>query len=124
MADVLLQPCTMTNASDSVEEHFKRCKHANPITPIWQCLNINHVVTTCFLAMGLSHEVSAWTRAIALCRRGWVFALKRDFPNLRFSLNGMVDSCNEAAALLGHGHDIEGLEGIMIGRAAYHCTLS
>lgn len=54
------------------------------------------------------------------CRRGWVFALKRDFPDLQFSLNGVVDGCHEAAVI--NEHEIRGghLQGVMIGRAAYN----
>lgn len=56
----------------------------------------------------------------AQCRRGWVFALKRDFPDLDFSLNGVVDGCHEAAAVIEHQHAGQNLHGVMIGRAAYH----
>jgi tRNA-dihydrouridine synthase len=52
-----------------------------------------------------------------------VYALKRDFPDLDFSLNGGVESCHGAAAALAHGADGPGgarLAGVMIGRAAYH----
>lgn len=36
------------------------------------------------------------------CRREWAWALKRDFPHLQFSLNGAVQSCHEATAVLQH----------------------
>lgn len=55
-----------------------------------------------------------------VCRRGWVYALKRDFPSLDFSLNGVVDSCHEAAAVNGFSHEGAQTHGVMIGRAAYH----
>ena len=62
--------------------------------------------------------------SIAAARRWeWVYALKRDFPDLDFSLNGGVESCHGAAAALAHGADGPGgarLAGVMIGRAAYH----
>ena len=45
----------------------------------------------------------AWPRARAARaarRREWVWALKRDFPHLAFSLNGQVEGCHAAAAAL------------------------
>lgn len=55
------------------------------------------------------------------CRYEWVFALKRDFPHLSFSLNGGVQSCQSGAAALQLA-PLEGaaLTGVMIGRAAYN----
>ncbi|ADO42831.1 tRNA dihydrouridine(20/20a) synthase DusA [Ketogulonicigenium vulgare] len=44
-----------------------------------------------------------------------VFAMKAAFPDLHISLNGGVKSLAEAQALLDRG-----LDGVMIGRAAYH----
>lgn len=38
----------------------------------------------------------------ACARWQWVYALKRDFPHLHFSLNGGVQSCHHAAAFLQH----------------------
>lgn len=63
-------------------------------------------------------------------RREWVWALKRDFPHLAFSLNGQVAGCHAAAHALaapvpgpqaGSGSGAAGarIEGVMIGRAAY-----
>jgi len=64
-------------------------------------------------------------------RREWVWALKRDFPHLAFSLNGQVECSAVAARALaapvpapacGAGPGAAGggrLEGVMIGRAAY-----
>ena len=63
-------------------------------------------------------------------RREWVWALKRDFPHLAFSLNGQVEGCHAAACALaapvpgskaGSGSGAAGarIEGVMIGRAAY-----
>ena len=50
-----------------------------------------------------------------------MFALKRDFPHLSFSLNGGVQSCESGAAALQLA-PLEGaaLSGVMIGRAAYN----
>ena len=55
-----------------------------------------------------------------LCRREWVWALGRDFPELEFSLNGVVQDCHEAAAALQHSQEGAHVHGVMIGRAAYH----
>ncbi len=49
-----------------------------------------------------------------------MWALKRDFPELEFSLNGVVQDCHEAAAALQHEEAGAQLHGVMIGRAAYH----
>jgi tRNA-dihydrouridine synthase A len=44
-----------------------------------------------------------------------VVQMKRDFPDLHVSLNGGVTTLDQAVGLLGRG-----LDGVMIGRAAYH----
>ncbi|WP_299428422.1 tRNA dihydrouridine(20/20a) synthase DusA [uncultured Shimia sp.] len=44
-----------------------------------------------------------------------VYQMKRDFPALHLSINGGVASLAEA-----HNHLAEGMDGVMIGRAAYH----
>ncbi len=44
-----------------------------------------------------------------------VLAMKREFPDLHISINGGVTSISQAKALLS-----QGLDGVMIGRAAYH----
>ena len=49
-----------------------------------------------------------------------MFALQRDFPGLQFSLNGVVESCQEAAAINAHSHSGAQIHGVMIGRAAYN----
>lgn len=54
------------------------------------------------------------------CRYEWVFALKRDFPHLEFSLNGGLGSSQQAAAALQHSVDGASIHGVMIGRAAYN----
>ena len=56
-------------------------------------------------------------------RYEWVYALKRDFPHLSFSLNGGVLSSPAAAGAMQLA-PLEGvsLTGVMIGRAAYHNT--
>lgn len=59
-------------------------------------------------------------------RREWVWALKRDFPHLAFSLNGQVEGCHSAARAIAapvpalvSGAAGARIEGVMIGRAAY-----
>ena len=49
-----------------------------------------------------------------------MWALKRDFPDLEFSLNGVVQDCHEAAAAIQHEEAGARVHGVMIGRAAYH----
>ncbi|MFD1911905.1 tRNA dihydrouridine(20/20a) synthase DusA [Halodurantibacterium flavum] len=44
-----------------------------------------------------------------------VIAMKRAFPHLHLSINGGITNLDQAEALLA-----EGLDGVMIGRAAYH----
>ncbi|MFC7704010.1 tRNA dihydrouridine(20/20a) synthase DusA [Plastorhodobacter daqingensis] len=48
-----------------------------------------------------------------------VIAMKRAFPDLHISINGGVATLESAEALLA-----EGLDGVMIGRAAYHAPAS
>ncbi|GLE08321.1 hypothetical protein PINS_up019386 [Pythium insidiosum] len=65
------------------------------------------------LLNGLSpHE----NRTIPPLRYDWVYRLKDDFPHLRFTLNGGVQSIQHAKQLL----DATRLDGVMIGRAAYY----
>lgn len=80
---------------------------------------------TCLLA-GLS---PAQNRAVPPLRPGWVAALARDFPHLRFTLNGGLAGSHSVeralAGVPGGGGDAGGttapsLAGGMVGRAAYH----
>lgn len=48
-----------------------------------------------------------------------VYQMKADFPKLHISLNGGVESLSEAK-----NHLLQGLDGVMIGRAAYHNPVS
>jgi tRNA-dihydrouridine synthase A len=61
-------------------------------------------------------------RTIPPLRYQWVWALKRDFPELEFSLNGGILTLEETVAALRMPSDIapEGMTGVMIGRAAYN----
>ena len=53
-------------------------------------------------------------------RYEWVFALKRDFPHLEFSLNGGIQSWEEVNEILAHTHDDAAVHGVMLGRAAFN----
>ncbi len=44
-----------------------------------------------------------------------VYRMKREFPELHLSINGGIATLDEA-----QGHLAEGIDGVMIGRAAYH----
>ena len=48
-----------------------------------------------------------------------VLAMKREFPKLRISINGGITTLTQAKAFLD-----QGLDGVMVGRAAYHDTAS
>lgn len=67
----------------------------------------------------------AQNRTIPPLKRSWVWALRRDFPEAEFSLNGGIESCHQAAAALRHEMAEQRILGVMIGRAAYntpwHC---
>ncbi|EFN54753.1 hypothetical protein CHLNCDRAFT_23819 [Chlorella variabilis] len=54
-------------------------------------------------------------RTVPPLRYEWVWALKRDFPHLEFSLNGGVLTLEEVASALALG-----IMGVMVGRAAYN----
>ena len=70
-------------------------------------------------------------RTVPPLRYEWLFALKRDFPHLKFSLNGGILTLEEAVASMEYpgradgeervARDAsqEGIHGVMIGRAAY-----
>jgi tRNA-dihydrouridine synthase A len=65
----------------------------------------------------------AQNRSVPPLRHEWVWALRRGFPHLHFSLNGGVQNAHEAAGAL--ALDAAGLgpgavSGVMVGRAAYN----
>lgn len=64
----------------------------------------------------------AQNRTVPPLRHGWVYALARDFPGLRFTLNGGVGDVPTVAAALAHTRPAPAnpLTGVMVGRAAYH----
>lgn len=61
-------------------------------------------------------------RTIPPLRYQWVWALKRDFPDLELSLNGGIITLEETIAALRMPSEIapDGVSGVMIGRAAYN----
>ena len=68
------------------------------------------------------HARKAWltglspkeNRTIPPLNYPWVYQLKKDFPNLKFSINGGIDSCED---ITGH---LEHVDGVMLGRSIYH----
>ena len=68
------------------------------------------------------HARKAWltglspkeNRTIPPLNYPWVYQLKKDFPNLKFSINGGIDSCGD---IVGH---LEHVDGVMLGRSIYH----
>jgi tRNA-dihydrouridine synthase A len=78
-------------------------------------------------AAGVSHFIiharKAWlqglspkeNREVPPLDHGLVVAMKQAFPHLVICINGGVTSLDQARALLG-----QGLDGVMLGRAAYH----
>lgn len=87
--------------------------------------SVRHFIIHCRKCM-LSGLNPAQNRTIPPLRREWAWALKRDFPHLQFSLNGVVQNCQEAAAIIDHCQDdVEGgggMHGVMIGRQAFYQT--
>lgn len=75
------------------------------------------------LLKGLS---PAQNRTVPPLRHDWVWALKRDFPRLSFQLNGGVLSSYAVRDILQydaseqHGIPAGAVDGVMLGRAAYH----
>jgi tRNA-dihydrouridine synthase A len=60
-------------------------------------------------------------RTVPPLRYSWAFALKRDFPGLDFTVNGGLQSPEEVVEVLQHrGEGGEQVQGVMIGRAAFH----
>lgn len=68
------------------------------------------------------HARKAWlqglspkqNREVPPLRYGWVYQIKKDFPSLDIHVNGGVKTLAEVDTHL------EGVDGVMIGRAAYH----
>lgn len=76
------------------------------------------------------HARNAWlkglspkeNRDIPPLRYGFVHQLKQDFPHLTFVINGGLNTTDDCVAQLTEGAVLPGvaLDGVMVGRAAYH----
>lgn len=59
-------------------------------------------------------------RNVPPLRYGVVHQLKRDFPDAVFVINGGIDTAGQAVSLLQPDGDQPGLDGVMLGREAWH----
>ena len=68
------------------------------------------------------HARKAWltglspkeNRTIPPLNYPWVYQLKKDFPKLKFTINGGIENCEEIAEHLNQ------VDGVMLGRSVYH----
>jgi len=68
------------------------------------------------------HARKAWltglspkeNRTIPPLNYPWVYQLKKDFPKLKFTINGGIENCQDIA-----GH-LDQVDGVMLGRSIYH----
>ena len=68
------------------------------------------------------HARKAWltglspkeNRTIPPLNYPWVYQLKKDFPKLKFTINGGIETCQDIAGHLDH------VDGVMLGRSIYH----
>ncbi|MBE29457.1 tRNA dihydrouridine(20/20a) synthase DusA [bacterium] len=68
------------------------------------------------------HARKAWltglspkeNRTIPPLNYPWVYQLKKDFPNLQFTINGGIENCKEIT------EHLEKVDGVMLGRSIYH----
>ena len=68
------------------------------------------------------HARKAWltglspkeNRTIPPLNYPWVYQLKKDFPNLQFTINGGIENCQEIT------EHLEKVDSVMLGRAIYH----
>ena len=68
------------------------------------------------------HARKAWltglspkeNRTIPPLNYPWVYKLKKDFPKLKFTINGGIETCQDIAGHLDH------VDGAMLGRSIYH----
>jgi len=68
------------------------------------------------------HARKAWlkglspkeNRTIPPLNYPWVYQLKKDFPQLKITINGGIENCNEVKNHLDH------VDGVMLGRSIYH----
>jgi len=68
------------------------------------------------------HARKAWlqglspkeNRTIPPLNYPWVYQLKKDFPQLKITINGGIENCHEVKNHLNH------VDGVMLGRSIYH----
>jgi tRNA-dihydrouridine synthase A len=68
------------------------------------------------------HARKAWlqglspkeNRTIPPLNYPWVYQVKKDFPQLKITINGGIESCNEVKNHLNY------VDGVMLGRSVYH----
>jgi len=68
------------------------------------------------------HARKAWltglspkeNRTIPPLNYPWIYKLKKDFPKLKFTINGGIDNCEDISKHL------EKVDGVMLGRSIYH----
>jgi tRNA-dihydrouridine synthase A len=68
------------------------------------------------------HARKAWlqglspkeNRTIPPLNYPWVYQLKRDFPQLKITINGGIENCNEVK------NHLDYVDGVMLGRSVYH----
>ena len=68
------------------------------------------------------HARKAWltglspkeNRTIPPLNYPWVYQLKKDFPKLKFTINGGIETCQDIEGHLNH------VDGVMLGRSIYH----
>jgi len=68
------------------------------------------------------HARKAWlqglspkeNRTIPPLNYSWVYQLKKDFPQLKITINGGIENCNEIK------NHLDYVDGVMLGRAVYH----
>ena len=68
------------------------------------------------------HARKAWltglspkeNRTIPPLNYPWVYQLKKDFPKLKFTINGGIETCQD---IVGH---LDQVDGVMLGRSIYH----
>ena len=68
------------------------------------------------------HARKAWlqglspkeNRTIPPLNYSWVYQLKKDFPQLKITINGGIENCNEVK------NHLDYVDGVMLGRSVYH----
>ena len=83
---------------DDLDSYERLCEFVRVVSTQGQVSHFVVHARKCLL-QGLS---PAQNRSVPPLRHGWVFALKRDFPHLRFSLNGGLESTAAARDALLH----------------------